>query len=692
MPEVLTALLSGLLSNVGLAEQEKGQGQAAKRQPGRRRPMTEYNGARGAKFAIQPGSALAKTTPPLVMAFELVETSRLWARTVAPVKPEWIEQVGGHVITRTVSEPRWSTRTATVIASERLTLFGVPIIAGRRTSYAAEHPAEAREIFIRSALVEGDWRTHNKLVNANRAALEEAAKQTDRMRRPDLLISDDALYTFYDARIPSHVVSGASFDKWLRGLKPDEWPRLTVDDCVTDPTQLRASDFPDRWVVGTHKLPVRYVFDPGAGADGATITVRVELLNQLSGAPFSWQVPGLRRELATELIRSLPKAVRTSFVPAPDFAAKALTWLEERGETCKGSFTDALGRALLALTGTRVEPGQWHPEAVPAHLRLTFQVIDNGREIARGDDLDELREKLVAKISAKLTASAGGLTASGQKSWTFGAVPTETTVAKGVRGYPALADEGNSVGLVVLDTESRARRSHTQGVRRLLTLTNPDPVRWVVSHMTMQEKLALAESPYPTVPELLADAWLKASEQLAETHGPAVKVRDAQAYEALALAVRQDCADQTRRITSIAALALGHVSSARRLLERFPRGDAVAADVSAQLEDLFFRRFISATPDPWYQHLPRYAEAAVLRLEAAFASPAKDRRLQAELDDVEQAYAELTDAQPPGPLSPEVEEVAFLIEELRVSLFAQRLRTAVPISSKRIRQAIRAAQ
>ena len=695
MPEVLTSLLSGLLSNVGLAEQEKGQSgarQPGQRQQGRRRPMTEYNGARGAKFAIQPGSALAKTTPPLVVAFELVETSRLWARTAAEVKPEWIEQVGAHVITRTVSEPRWSTRTATVIASERLTLFGVPIVAGRRTNYAAAHPAEAREIFLRSALVEGEWKTHNKLVAANRAALEEAATQTDRMRRPDLLISDDALYAFYDARVPSHVVSGASFDKWLRGVPPEEQPQLTVDDCLTDPTQLRASDFPDRWVVGSHKLPVRYVFDPGAGADGATVTVRIELLNQLTGGPFSWQVPGLRRELATELIRSLPKAVRTSFVPAPDFAAKALTWLEERGEIGQGTYTEALGRALLALTGTRVEPGQWRPEAVASHLRLTFQVIDNGREIARGDDLDALRERLVAKISAKLTASAGGLSATGQKSWIFGTVPTETAVAKGVRGYPALTDEGSSVGLVMLDTEARARRSHAQGVRRLLTLTNPDPIRWVVSHMTMQEKLALAESPYPTVPDLLADAWLKASGQLAEKHGPPLEVRDPAAYEALALAVRQDCADQTRRVMSTAASALRHASAARRVQERFPRGAETADDVAAQLDDLFFNRFISATPDPWYQHLPRYAEAAALRLEAALANPARDRKIQAELDDVEQAYAELVDAQPPGPLIPEVEEIAFLIEELRVSLFAQRLRTAVPISAKRIRQAIRAVQ
>ena len=687
MPDVLTSLLTGLLSNVGLAEQEK-----AKAQPGRRRPLTLYQGARGARFAIQPGSSLARSTPPLVMAFELVETSQLWARTVAEVRPEWIEQVGDHVLTRTLSEPRWSARSASVVASERVSLFGVPIVAGRRADYAAEHPVEAREIFLRSALVEGDWETRQSLVAANRAVLDEAAKMTDRMRRPDLLISDEALYEFYDARIPAEVVSGATLDRWLRGRPREQWPLLMIDDVIVDATQLRPSDFPDRWSAGEHKLPVRYVFDPGAGGDGVTITVRLELLNQLEGARFSWQVPGLRLELATELIRSLPKALRTSFVPAPDFAAKALAWIDGRGESGRGAFGDALARALTALTGTVVTGADFHPEAVGGHLRPTFVVIDNGREVARGDDLDTLATRLAPKVAAKLTASAGDRASTGQRTWTFGAIAKETAVAKGVIGYPALVDEGSTVGVQVLDSAAKAARSHRLGVRRLLTLTNPDPTKWVVGHLGRHEKLSLADSAYPTVPELLADAWLKAGEQLAAEQGPIVDVRSQQEYERVALAVRQECPGRTRQVVSTAAQALAAVTQARLLLGGLPAANPVRRDVTAQLDNLFFNRFISATPDPWFAHLPRYAQAAVARLQAAAINPERDARLQAEIDEVEDLYAELTDAQPPGPLPPAVEEVAFLLEEFRVSLYAQQLRTAVPVSAKRVRQAIRQAR
>ena len=684
---VLTSLLSGLLSNVGLAEEQR-----AKKEPGKRRPLQEYQGTRGAKFAIQPGSALAKSPPPLVMAFELVETSRLWARTVTQIKPEWVEEVAGPLLTRTVSEPVWSQRTASVVASERLTLFGVPIVVGRRTDYAKDHPEEAREIFLRTALVEGEWETGNPVVRGNRAVIEEAEKMTDRMRRPDLLISDEALYAFYEARVPSDVVSGATFDKWLRSIPREQWPLLMIDDAIVDATQLRPSDFPDRWTFGEHRLPIDYTFDPGAGSDGVTLKLRLELLGQLNADEFSWQVPGLRRELATELIRSLPKSVRTNFVPAPDFAARALAWLEDRGEVGEGAFTDALARALTNLTGVIVAGDQFSPASVGRHLRPTYVILDDGREVARGADLEELRQKLSPKVAAKLTASAGDKAVSGQTSWTFGAVPPETTVSKGVVGYPALVDEGRSVGLRVFDSASKAQRSHGHGIRRLLTLTNPDPTKWVVAHMGRTEKLALADSAYPKVPELLADAWLKAGEQLALEEGPLDEVRTEADYQKVALAVRQDCPGRTLQVVNTAAHALTSVTQARILLAGLPADDPVRVDVTAQLDNLFFNRFISATPDPWFGHLPRYAQAAVARLQAAAVNPARDDKVAVELYAVEDAYAELTDAQPPGPLRPEVEEIAFLLEEFRVSLFAQQLRTAVPISAKRIRQAIRQAR
>ncbi|MCG6568348.1 ATP-dependent RNA helicase HrpA [Tessaracoccus sp. ZS01] len=684
--QVLSSLLSGLLSNVGVAEEQRG-----KREPGKRRPLQEYQGTRGARFAIQPGSALAKSTPPLVMAFELVETSRLWARTVAGIKPEWVEEVAGPLLTRTVSEPVWSQRSASVVANERLTLFGVPIVAGRRTDYAKDHPEEAREIFLRTALVEGEWDTRNPVVRDNRAVIQEAEKMTDRMRRPDLLISDEALYAFYDARVPSDVVSGATFDKWLRSTPKSDWPLLMIDDAIVDATQLRPSDFPDRWTFGEHKLPIDYTFDPGAGSDGVTLKLRLELLGQLDADEFSWQVPGLRRELATELIRSLPKSVRTNFVPAPDFAARALAWLEERGQVGEGAFPDALARALTALTGVVVEGRQFAPEAVGKHLRPTYVVLDEDREVARDVDLEGLRRKLSPKVAAKLTASAGDKAATGQKAWTFGDVPREATVGKGVVGYPALVDEATAVGLRVFDSAARAEVSHAQGVRRLLTLTNPDPTKWVVSHLGRVEKLALADSAYPKVPELLADAWLKAGEQLALQQGPLDGVRTEADYRQVALEVRQECPGQTLQVVNTAAHALTAVTQARILLGALPASDALRSDVSAQLDNLFFNRFISATPDPWFAHLPRYAQAAVVRLQAAAANRARDDKVAVELYDVEDAYAELTERQPPGPLSRDVEEIAFLIEEFRVSLFAQQLRTAVPVSAKRIRQAIRQA-
>lgn len=311
--------------------------------------------------------------------------------------------------------------------------------------------------------------------------------------------------------------------------------------------------------------------------------------------------------------------------------------------------------------------------------------------MARGTNLSALQQELSPRVADKLTASAGDKAVSGQRSWTFGTVVRETTVGKGVIGHPALVDEGEGVGLRVFDSAAKATRSHALGVRRLLTLTNPSPVRWVVAHLGRTEKLALADSAYPTVPDLLADAWLKAGEQLACESGPLDGVRTEADYQRVALAVRQECPGRTLQVVNTAAQALVSITEAKLLLAGMPADDPVRTDVATQLGNLFFNRFISATPEPWFQHLPRYAQAAVVRLRAAAVNPSRDDKVAGELYDIEDTYAELTDAQPPGPLPPAVEEIAFLIEEFRVSLFAQQLRTAVPISAKRIRQAIRQA-
>ena len=682
MDVVLDCLLTGLLSNIGLALPPPPKVQ------GRRRPLTEYQGARGARFAIAPGSACSRSTPPLVVAYELVETSRLWARTVGPVTAAQIERAAGDLVTRTLSEPTFSPRSATVTASETVTLFGVPIISGRRTNYATNHPEQAREIFIRTGLVEREWETRNPVVLANRFAFEEAERLTDRMRRPELLISDQALHDFYAARLPAEVVSGATFDKYVKSLGDDSALRLTPADCMTDPGALSVADFPDRWQVSGLELPVSYVYDPGAGHDGVTIEVRLEQLGVLEPEPFTWQVPGLREDLATALIRSLPKRIRTSFVPAPDFARRAVAWLRERGTGDETAFPEALGRALTALTGERVASGDWRPEAVDSHLRPTFVVVEGRKEVGRGEDLVALKTRLSAKVASRLTRSAGRIATTGRTDWDFGKLPLTQRLGGGVEGHPCLVDEGGSVGVQVVDSAVKAERLHAAGVRRLLTLVNPSPIRWVVSHLGNPEKLALGASRYGSVPELLEDAWLKASDRLLRAATDPVRVRDGQVFQRVAEVVRADCPAATAAVVGTAARALAAQAVVERRLAALPEDDEVRADITEQLANLTFKRFISATPDPWFDRIPVWIEACGTRLVTRGRNPARDERNRSEIMELEARYGQLCEAQPPGPLPADVEEIAFLLEEFRVSLFAQGTRTLVPVSAKRISQAM----
>ncbi|GAA1377583.1 ATP-dependent RNA helicase HrpA [Luteococcus sanguinis] len=691
---VLTAILSGLLGHVGLADLREQSTQAPSQRVGqkRRRPgPREYLGARGARFAINPGSALAKNTPPLVMAVELVETSRLWARTVAGVKAEMVEAVGGHLLKRTYSEPHWSSNSGSVVAYEKVSLYGVPIIADRPVSYARIDPVVAREIFIRAALVEGGWKTRHHFFHHNQKVRADLEELEERSRRRDI-VDDQALYEFYDERIPAEVVSANHFDAWWRAQPNKRLLELDPDDLINDDADAPDTDaFPDHWTTGALELPVDYVFDPGSGKDGVSIAIPLAQLNQVDAAPFTWQVPGLREELATELIRSLPKQIRTRFVPAPNHARAALAWLAEHGADHTRPMWAELGRALYAMTGNPVPEDAWNPDQVPDHLRIAFSIVENGRETRRSKDFGDLREDLARRVSQTLTKASAKTAVTGATSWTFGTIERQITVVKHQQkavGYPALADEGRTVGVTVLDTPARAAQSHTRGLRRLLVLTNPDPTKWVVSHLANADKLALGNSPYESVPALMTDARLKTVETIASRVRPQLdEVRDQAAYEALALTVRQDQADQMRTVVATAADALRANTELRLALVGCPPG-RLRDDVTAQADNLIFRNFISATPDPWFSHLPRYLRAATARLASAAANPAREREGVALVDDLEAEYAELVDAQPAGPLPAAVEEIGFLIEELRVQLFAQQLRTAVTVSPKRIRRAM----
>ncbi|MFT4108794.1 DUF3418 domain-containing protein, partial [Propionicimonas sp.] len=685
MDAVHTAVLSGLLSHVGLLDEAS----LAKPTRGRRRGPAEYLGARGARFAINPGSSAARTNAPLVMAVELVETTRLWARTVAPVTADQVEAVGGHLLKRNYSEPHWSERGGQCVAYERVTLLGVPIVAQRLVSYARIDPVVAREVFITSALVEGRWRTRHHFWARNQAVRAEAEELADRNRRRDLLLDDASIAAFYEARIPPEVVTVAHFDRWWRDARRTEEHLLdlTLADLVVPDADLDTQAYPDHWATGGEDLAIDYAFDPGTGHDGVTVTVPLALLTRLDPASFTWQVPGLRPDVATELVRALPKALRTRLVPAPDTARRALDWLAVHPGPDGETLWAGLGRAILALTGVQVPGDAWQPQAIPDHLQVRFRVVSEGAQPVVGRDLADLSERLAPRVSRTLNAAAGHLTHPGARSWEFGTLPER--IDEPMPGFPALVDRGDRVGVQVFADVDAARRAHRDGLRRLITLTTVDPTRSIVSRMGNATKLALATSPYPDVPALLADARLRATGDLMDPAGGLWGIRDATAFERLADRVRSDAAAAMQKVVTAAGEILQLAGEVRRALPAAPAD--TRDDASEQLEGLVYRGFVSATPLTAWLRLPTYLKGIQRRLQAAASNPRHEAEGLDVIGVLEDEYAALCSRFPSGPLPDRVADVGWLLEELRVSLFAQALGTAVPVSAKRVRTAMAAA-
>ncbi|GAA2103577.1 ATP-dependent RNA helicase HrpA [Microlunatus panaciterrae] len=694
-----TAILTGLLSHVGLAdlrdEPKPGTPGARRGRPGPR----EYLGARGARFAINPGSSVAKTQPPLVMAAELVETTRLWARTVAGIDAAWVEEVGGHLLKRNYSEPHWSSKSGSVMAYETVSLYGVPVISRRRVSYGRVDPVLSREIFIRAALVEGQWRTRHRFFADNERLRAEAADLEERTRRRDIVVDDQAIFEFYDQRIPADVVSAAHFDRWWKTSRAEHPDLLTMslDDLVTGRSELDSSAFPDHWDLGDLSFKISYSFDPGSPRDGVSVEVPLSLLNQINGATFSWQVPGLRVELATEMIRSLPKSVRRMLVPAPDFAARAVEWLRGQQRVPEEAFAGALSRALRALTGEVISEGDWDLERLPDHVRITFVITDASGVQAEGKDLAALRRMLEPKLAATLNSAGAELRRSGATSWIFGEIPAEVELQRGghrVVGYPALVDEGTTVGLVVSDNPERQAASHRSGLRRLVLLNTPDPTKWVVGHLGNADKLALGHSPYPSVPALLADARLASVGELVrrtvgEQRPGDQQVRTETAFSRLCDQVRGDNADLMRDIVNTAAEILRRDRAIRLELPAVQRiSEAAVGDMTLQLDNLVFTGFLAATRQAQLTDLVRYLRAIELRIATLKVAPARDAAGLATISAAEDAYAELCGEIPPGPLPADVAAIGWMLEELRVSLFAQSLGTRFPVSAKRLQSAI----
>lgn len=671
------AVLAGLLSHVGLKDASR----------------NEYQGARNAKFQIFPGSALFRKQPRWVMAAELVETSRLWGRIVARIEPEWVERLADHLVRRTYSEPRWERSRGAVLATERVTLYGIPIVTGRSVNYGRIDPDVSRELFIRHALVEGDWQTHHKFYHRNRALLAEVAELENRARRRDILVDDETLFDFYDARVGRDVASARHFDSWWKKTRGSQPNLLTFDrEMLVNATAGTVSEdeYPNSWHSDGAPLPLTYQFEPGKRDDGVTVDLPLPVLGHVNSDAFGWQVPGLREELVTALIRSLPKQLRRNFVPAPDVARAVLASLPESADE---SLLVALSRELRRLTGVVVPLDAWQPDQIPDHLKINFRVVDDDRHtLAEGRDLDELRRELQPKTSAVLAEAARDLTRTGLTDWTIGTLPRtfqQTVSGFQVTGYPALADAGSSVDVRVFDTEAEQHQAMWAGTRRLLMLTVPSPVRSIIRGLDNRAKLALSRNPHEGVGDLLDDCVRAAVDHLvAEFGGPAW---DLAGFTALRDAVRANLGATAFQVVELVRRVLVAWQEAESRLSDMPSFTSreTLADVRAQLNGLVHRGFVTDTGLAHLADVARYLRAVDRRLEKVQENPGRDIERTHEIAEITAEYRDLVATLPPGEADAEpVRRIRWMIEELRVSYFAQTLGTAFPVSEKRIHKAL----
>ncbi|MFI0503633.1 ATP-dependent RNA helicase HrpA [Streptomyces albogriseolus] len=698
------SLLSGLLSHIGMKDvkESKDSGQGGGRRDGGR---NEYLGARNAKFAVFPGSALFKKPPRFVMSAELVETSRLWARVNAKIEPEWVEPLAEHLLKRTYSEPHWEKDQAAVMAYEKVTLYGVPIVAQRKVNYGRIDPELSRELFIRNALVEGDWRTHHKFFADNRKLLTEVEELEHRARRRDILVDDETLFDFYDQRIPDHVVSGAHFDSWWKHKRREQPDLLDFEremliresaDAVTK------ADYPDTWRQGPLKFRVTYQFEPGADADGVTVHIPLQVLNQVTDEGFDWQIPGLREEVVTELIRSLPKPIRRNYVPAPNYAKAFL----ERAVPLQEPLTVTMARELKRMVGVPFEADDFDWSRVPDHLKVTFRIVDERRRtLAEDKDLEALKLTLRPKARKALSQAAaataqrqGGesLERTGLTDWTIGSLTQvfETRRAgQPVKAYPALVDDGDSVSVRLFDSEAEQAEAMWKGTRRMILLGIPvNPAKFASEKLTNPQKLALSANPHGSVQALFDDCAMAAADQLiADFGGP---VWDKESYRKLFDKVRAEIVDTTVRAVGQVQQVLAAWQACERRLKgvRSPALLPNLQDVRTQLDGLVKPGFVTEAGLRRMPDLMRYLVAADRRLQQMPTNVQRDTTRMAKVHEMRDEYAWLLEQMPQGrPVPQQVRDIRWMIEELRVSYFAHALGTAYPVSDKRIVKAIDAA-
>lgn len=672
------SLLTGLLSNIGARDGNS----------------KEFQGARGTRFMVFPGSSLAKRPPEFLMAAELVETSRLWARDVAKIEPAWVERAAGDLLKHSYSEPVWSRKRSAAMVHEKSMLYGVTIVRDRLVPYHRVDPAAARTMFIRHALLEGDWNRHHKFIDHNEALLAEAAEVEEKVRRRGLVVDEDTLFDFYDARLPDNVTTARHFDSWWKKQRAkdkhylDFDPNALLDD---DNVDASATAFPEAKRQGSVEYALRYKFEPGDPFDGVTVEVPVPLLANLDPDGFDWLVPGLRSELAAEMIRTLPKALRKTVVPAPDFAQRALEVMPEDVNT-DIPFTEALADALRSVGGRGINATDFNPQALPPHLQVTYAAIDRrGKIVDHDKDLAALKRRQAGKIKSSVSKAGRQSESESVKKWTsdsLGAVPeTVTTTIDGneVDAYPALEATKDGVKVTVHPTKAAADASMVTATLTLLLREINVNAQQMTKGLPLRHKVAVDRYPHGGANGLVEDARVAVIRDLMMSHGG--PVRTPEEFDALLAEIKPQVSGGVRRAVVNTAPALAAYADISVELDQW-EGPAID-DMRSQLVFYLPRHAITVHGVQHLQHLPRYIDAMRIRLEDMRLDPDRDADRQEVVDGVKRYLADHMKRLPTQRSKTRAyKDILWLIEELRVSLFAQRLGTPRPVSQRRIEKKI----
>lgn len=685
------ALMTGLLGYIShkndIDDGDKSR-QKDKNKKGSNRNQPRYLGQHNNKIDIFPGSALAKKQPKWILAAEMVETSRLFARTVAKIEPQWIEPLAKHLVKSNYFEPHWAKKPAQVSAYQQVSLNGLIIVARRAVNYGPIDPELSRELFIRHALVEGDYNTQAPFFHENRQLLQEVEQIEAKSRRRDILVDDEEIFRFYDERIPEGIYSGATFDKWRKQVEQTE-PRLLYlsrDDIQREEPELDEYSYPNHTNVDGIRLPLKYHFDPSHHADGISVEIPVAVLGGLKQSAFEWLVPAMLHEKIVALIKSLPKSVRKNFVPATNFADALIERIEEPG----GDLLQVLAENLHRMTGIEVERDLWKPEQLSDHLRFNYSIVnEQGDSIAQGKDLEQLQQQFASQVRQTIREhQTNDISRDNISSWDFDVLPDELKLKENnvtFTTYPALVDKGPSVSIQLFEKRERALHEHRRGVIRLLALTMRKRFKGLLKDLSKVETICLRYAPIGRCDEIkqeITDAIIETA--IENIFGQAIKFpRDESEFEQTTVAIRPALYDAGVAITGAVGRAL---DIHRELNKRFkkpvpPEALNNVADIRNHLEQLVYPHFVANMAPRWLVRIDLYVEAVQDRLQKAMQNPMKDREAMLSISKLEEDVNRLSEELK---LNHSVVEFQGLLHELRISLFAQQLGTVETVSVKRL--------